>query len=271
MPRRIPRLFKHTQLTDKEVAGAIDHADSSVTDAKMASGVGLSDEQICKLPVAVADKVLKRGAAAWEAGDVPAGLIPWEDYFYWLTLMESLDAFFPNESGTGSVSIASGELSLQTGTTSDSYGWIRKDPDWPALTFTWEKNRKFRTKIRFINVTKQEVYAWIGDVGPPHMNASNHVGFKVIDDVLYGTVGDYVAESVLELGTITATNYLLECVFKAGVECRFYVDGVDKGALTTHLPSGIYGVETIMNVEVRNTEAVNKRIDLSMWEFWQDR
>jgi len=65
---------KHTALTDKEVEGVIDHADESVSDKKLASGVGLSDGQICKLPTAVADKVLKRGATAWEAGDVPAGI-----------------------------------------------------------------------------------------------------------------------------------------------------------------------------------------------------
>ena len=199
-------------------------------------------------------------------------LNPWNDYFYWLTLMESLDAFYPNKSGTGSVSIAQGLLVLQTGTTSDSYGWITKSPALPALTFTWEKNRKFRTKVVFRNTTKQEVYFLIGTGAPPHTALTdNHVGFKVIDNVLYGSVADYEAESVLELGTITADAYILECVFKPGVECRFYVDGVDKGALTTHLPSGIYGVEDMMNVELRNTEAANKRIDLSMWEFWQDR
>ena len=59
----------HTALTDKEAAGVIDHADLSVADAKIASGVGLSDTQIAKLPTAAAGKVLKRGGAAWEALD----------------------------------------------------------------------------------------------------------------------------------------------------------------------------------------------------------
>lgn len=77
-----PPVTKHTELTDKEVAGVLDHADDSVTtpkvkdlnitDPKLASGVGLQDTQICKLPVAVLDQILKRGAAAWEPGDAPA-------------------------------------------------------------------------------------------------------------------------------------------------------------------------------------------------------
>ncbi len=59
----------HTALTDKEAAGVIDHANVSVTDAKIASGVGLADTNLLKLPVAAAGKVIKRGAGAWEAGD----------------------------------------------------------------------------------------------------------------------------------------------------------------------------------------------------------
>lgn len=61
-------ITKHIDLTDKEVAGVIDHADSSVTDGKIASGVGLADTEICKLPVGVEGQALVRGAAAWGAG-----------------------------------------------------------------------------------------------------------------------------------------------------------------------------------------------------------
>jgi hypothetical protein len=63
---------KHTYLTDKEVNGVIDHADGSVTDAKLLSGVGLNDGQIAKLPVASQGQVLTRGASAWGA-QTPSG------------------------------------------------------------------------------------------------------------------------------------------------------------------------------------------------------
>jgi hypothetical protein len=63
---------KHTDLTDKEVNGVIDHADGSVTDAKLLSGVGLNDGQIAKLPVASQGQVLTRGASAWQA-QTPSG------------------------------------------------------------------------------------------------------------------------------------------------------------------------------------------------------
>jgi hypothetical protein len=63
---------KHTDLTGKEVNGVIDHADGSVTDAKLLSGVGLNDGQIAKLPVASQGQVLTRGASAWVA-QAPSG------------------------------------------------------------------------------------------------------------------------------------------------------------------------------------------------------
>ena len=73
---------KHTELTDKDPGGVIDHGDKTittpkirngaVTDSKLASGVGLIDGQIAKLPAAVSGQVLKRGATAWEAGEPPA-------------------------------------------------------------------------------------------------------------------------------------------------------------------------------------------------------
>jgi hypothetical protein len=65
---------RHTLLTDKEVGGVIDHANLSVTDAKIASGVGVADTQLLKLPVAPAGKGIKRGVANWELADFISGV-----------------------------------------------------------------------------------------------------------------------------------------------------------------------------------------------------
>ncbi len=65
---------KHTQLGDKDPGGTIDHADGSVVDAKLASGVGLNDGQIAKLPAASSGEALVRGALAWGAGKLKLGI-----------------------------------------------------------------------------------------------------------------------------------------------------------------------------------------------------
>jgi len=60
-------ISNHTALSGKEAGGAMDHADGSVTDAKLASGAGLADGQILKLPAAVDGQVIGRSGGSWGA------------------------------------------------------------------------------------------------------------------------------------------------------------------------------------------------------------
>jgi len=70
-------------------------------------------------------------------------------------------------------------------------------------------------------------------------------------------------ESTLTIETISAAVYRrLECVFTPGVECRFYVNGVDKGAITTNLPSGIGYGNYMLIASVYNTAAEFKCIQI---------
>lgn len=270
-----PGVTKHTELTDKEVVGVIDHADLSVTDAKLASGVGLSDGQICKLPVAVADKVLKRGATAWEAGDVPAGLTPWEDYFYWLFLIDSLDGIYQITTGSASITYGTtGDLLLMnTGTTKNSVAKLEKWQTYLGdILLRWDKKRKIRTVMSLDSVADVTVFLCSGYdiITTP---TREHVGFKIINDSLYGTVADGTTEATLLPQTIDTSVYTLECVFSPSIpECRFFVDGVDKGAITTNLPTTAWTGEYVpMHVAIENTVAADKRLNFPIWEFWQDR
>lgn len=59
---------KHISLTDKEVATVIDHADGSVTDAKLATPVGAGASNIFKTPAsATSGYVLAWNGSAWVA------------------------------------------------------------------------------------------------------------------------------------------------------------------------------------------------------------
>ena len=99
----------------------------------------------------------------------------------------------------------------------------------------------------------------------PSTGAANtylHIGFKLINDTLYGTVADGTTETTLQLETLTAAvNRRLECVLTPGTECRFYVDGVDKGAITTNLPTGTLKSFYMLYSTVHNTEAADKYFD----------
>jgi hypothetical protein len=347
-PQGVPKgVTKHTELTDKEVAGVIDHADASVTtskvkdlniteekiapdavttskvkdlnitDAKLASGVGLSDGQICKLPTAAAGNVLKRGIAAWEAGNAALSELiidvakDWEGYKIanlgeptaandvlrnardselvkrvFESIQKHLGVFWFNNnwlpegmvasevSGSGFFSWGTHAVSLQTGNTAGSYAAIYK------MAYglfegaaTWEKKRYFGVYVD-VGYTDQIVHIVTGsiiDYTSPD-NIDLHVGFKLIDNALYGTVADSASESTLLLKTLTSPEFLrLECIFIPGVECRFYVEGVDKGAITTNLPSGVDDAMYMLSASIYNrTAAANKVCSLFESRTYQE-
>ena len=142
-------------------------------------------------------------------------------------------------SGSGAVEYKSYMVVLDTGLTANSKVYVYK-AICPTLT-SWDKERRILFKLWIHHDSDQYIHLVSGHIADPTTleNTEYHIGFKVDGNILYATVGDGSSESVMNIGTITAGGfYKLEAVFKPGVECRFYVDGVDKGAITTSLPSG---------------------------------
>jgi hypothetical protein len=160
-------------------------------------------------------------------------------------------------SGSGYLSWNTDRLDLHTGASNGSYAYAIKSTAWLG---DWGKKRWFRVFVRFMNYSYQYfhiVSGWFG--AGSSANTQPHIGFKLINGTLYGTVGNGSSESTISIETITSqVNRRLECVFTPGVECRFYVDGVDKGALTTNLPTGTNYADYLFAASVYNTEAVDK-------------
>jgi len=167
--------------------------------------------------------------------------------------------------GTGGIEWLSYRVRPYTGTDVDSYAHIYKLAYGLSGAASWDKKRHFGVFVRFETISAQNIHIVTG--GAPTTGPSNtfhHIGFKLINADLYGTVGDGVAESTLLLETLTGPVYRrLECVLDPEVpECRFFLDGVDKGAITANLPTGIDYATTMLRANVHNTEAVNKFFDL---------
>jgi hypothetical protein len=264
---------KHTELTDKEVDGVIDHADGSVTDGKLASGVGLSDGQICKLPVAVEGKFLKRGATVWQAGDILSNYILER-------IAKHLGPFWFNNhwaptgmlpyivGGTGIIFWADANLTLSTGTTAGSYAEVTKAAFGVGNSPSWNKKRYFAVLVAFTYGSSQYIHLVSGSLEDRTLpdNRSNHIGFKVIDDALYGTVGnsDTITESTLFLASVPTGPDLLECIFDPSAgKCEFYMNGTYKGALTTNLPTGEEAAEEMFQASIYNTADVNREVVFS--------
>lgn len=153
-------------------------------------------------------------------------------------------------------------VALHTGTTSASYIYVLKLALGLSEGYSWGKKRYFGLYVNIGTYTYQYIHLVTGYASPTSSGNTNpHIGFKIINNTLYGTVANGSAESTLAIETYSASVYRrLECVFTPGVECRFYVNGVDKGALTTNLPTGTSYAYRLFHASIYNTEAVDKII-----------
>jgi len=138
---------------------------------------------------------------------------------------------------------------------------------------TWEKKRYFVCNVYMSDMNSNVIaYMIMGNAKYSSSASSDrHVGFKVVDGVLYGTVANGTFESHLELATLTSSErHELKVVFTPGVEARFYVDGEDKGAITTRLPSGTNYANKIFYASVYNKAAENKLLQVYQVKFVQE-
>lgn len=182
------------------------------------------------------------------------------------TSFESFDNFIVNKTGTGTITYDGAAVILSTGTTSGSAVEIFKNYDYPINEMSWSKVRRIRSKVRIGTNTSQEIHILSGD-----LYNYRHIGFQVVNNLLYGTVADGSTEATLLLETLIGSAIrLLEAVLTPGVECRFYVDGVDKGAITTNLPTGTLNAYNVILLYILNSEAADKTLALSEWVFLQE-
>ena len=167
--------------------------------------------------------------------------------------------------GSGTVSWYDNYVGLDTGTTSDSTVKTYKRFYGFNNTYSWDKKRVFGAEVYFSSYTNQVVWivsGWITDITASSAT-DRHIGFKLVNDTLYGTVADGTTEATLTLETLSSDAHrTLEYVYTPGSEVRFYVDGVDKGAITTNLPSGTINALYALFASVYNSAAEQKRLNI---------
>ncbi len=185
--------------------------------------------------------------------------------FHWYTLLESLTGF----TVTAGATLTGDYAQIATTNVANNYQYIVKAPIYSPALLTWAKDRKIRTKVYFADNTAQTI--WINaDGGSNTTSVNNHLGFKVLNGTLYGTVADGVTEATLDCGAVSGGgSHSLEIKFIAGVSAEFIVDGVSKGFIRQNLPTGTQYASNILIAEITTTENVIKTIRLSFWEVWQ--
>jgi hypothetical protein len=149
------------------------------------------------------------------------------------TFFESLDGVEHSISGSGTVGIESDArgVEISTGTTSESHAQVNANKR--SHLDTWENDRSAYFEVSFPDISGTK---WIIS----GKSASNeHIGFKLDNGDLLGTVADGSAESTTTLNpSIQTRKKRLRADLSAGSTCDFYVGDINQGSLSSNLPTG---------------------------------
>lgn len=208
----------------------------------------------------IADKIKE-----WEevslAGNFKRGDI------HWLTAFESIDGYDKSVAG---VSVDGYGVTLLTAAEIANTKFISKEFNF-VFNLSWDKKRMLRVPIWLTSIESQEVRIACGSMdGAGGVDSDRHIGFKVLDDLLYGTVGNDVEETTLYLCPVALGATNLEWIFTPGVSVEFLVNGVSKGTITENLPSGTDKADIAVFASIRTTVAVAKQLMLRCWDLWQE-
>jgi len=198
----------------------------------------------------------------------------WTRDFYKLIQPQSIDGFSWSVLGTGSYSLVEGEIFLSTGGANGSWSAWWDEIMVPLVDLgkflTWDKERRMRVGVKFEANTNQLIYIHVGIHQVPD---NNWFGFKIVDNQIFGCVSNVGGEVLT--GALKSFNagdeFILEARLKPNQECRFYIDGVEVGVLTTSLPSGLNNASIIAYIQIFNTADEDKIIEFDWWEFYQKR
>ena len=165
--------------------------------------------------------------------------------------------------GSSTFGIVGGMVELTTGTVYDNYFGVAYQSN-PMNPPTWDKNFVFSVCF-YVNSTSS-ITAYIGRGTYAVSNTTTrHVGFKLSEASLYGTVANGSTESTVYLGTINPATYVvLKVVYTAGTggSVRFYINGTYYNQITTNLPSGASDANDFPAIYVHNysSSAVSKSV-----------
>jgi len=233
---------------------------------------GLSDSEFCILPTASRYQVLMRNSVDWKAekianipNDILEAMFKHTSPFFFCCHWLPSGLFLTALGGTGSINWFAYDVQLNTGTTSGSYACVYKQVFGLSQSRIWDAPRRFAVLIFPWQSTSQIIHIVTGGISSytAIANTARHLGFKIENANLYGTVGNNTNESTVLLGTISALSYVwLMVEYVNAVSAKFYVNGAYVDQVTTNLPSGEPDSEDMFRVSISNTVASARNIGL---------
>lgn len=191
--------------------------------------------------------------------------------FRWTTLFESIDGFSVGGVGTQVVEVITRGVKIQTGATTDNTATLEKRFSGVPYFMSWNKERVLRCVLKFDTGTDQDATfkAVFGDIEPNQAK----IGFSLAaNGILKGIVANETSTTAIDLiiPISIGIEYVLEVRFFPADRCEFYVNGVFFGQITTNLPFDNAGVGRMLDVILTTKENAAKRVDIVLWEIWQE-
>lgn len=188
------------------------------------------------------------------------------------TIFESLDSFKTVVTGSGSITLNFIGLFIRTYSTSGSLASLYKTFDRFNPELTFNKNTKFTFDLELTRrgTTGPDIYIVYG-----HLAASNHIGFYISGNNLYGSCGNGTTHTTVLLTTLpspdASTKLTLYCDFVPATSCDFYVNGTLENTISSNLPSGTSISDKLCHLRIDNlTEAADSYILAQNFKFQQD-
>ena len=187
------------------------------------------------------------------------------EYFYYLTLFESLDGL---GGATATTDTTFTGVVMATTSSSGNDQQVGRDLQHLDGTVTYTRTSKFRTAVLFNQSTSQEFFVGLGNgkVRP----VDDIYGFELINSTLRGITANGTSETKVDLITISsATQYSLEARFTPNESVIFLVDNKEVGVITTTLPTGL--VATMPFYYLKTTTSATRQVDFGYFEYMQLR
>lgn len=193
------------------------------------------------------------------------------DKVNFVTYFESLDGF----SLAGNYELIDAYVRIYTPATQYSFAQITKRASYRATDLTWDKIRRFKTKIQY-NAGSSLNTAFFS-IGMGHYSVVNptadFVGFRIANGYLSAVTSDGTEAHIVNLQSLTNTQgeFLLEALFIPNVKASYYVNGSWALDCYVNLPSGLtIGSTRLIFVYVYTYADESKEIRLSEWRFFQE-
>ena len=184
----------------------------------------------------------------------------------------SIDGWTVAKSVGSAIVVNGNRLDIYIAPSLGGYGYVNKTPNIFVTAPSWAKKARWKADVYFEAPTPNKGLVWVVHGGP---STGQHVGFKIADGILYGSVGNGTTETLTGLienwgsAGFTKTK-TLEINYKV-TSCDFYVDESLVATLSSGLPTGTSYANTLINFYVYVDGGENLyRLRSSFLKLWKE-